>query len=57
MNYGLAAALGFVLGVVAVFWVRPDTNAGAIFIVVTMTLVCFVIGTVANFTLGLFKRK
>jgi hypothetical protein len=43
--------------VIAVFWVRPDTNAGAVFIVLTVTLICFVAGVVANFILGLFGRK
>ncbi len=56
-SYGLAAAIGFILGVIAVFWVRPDTNAGAVFIVFIVTLICFVVGAVANFILGLFSRK
>jgi hypothetical protein len=55
-SFGFAAAIGFILGVIAVFWVRPDTNAGAVFIVLIVTLICFVVGVVANFILGLFRR-
>jgi hypothetical protein len=54
---GFAAAIGFILGVIMVFWVRPDTNAGAVFIVVTITLLCFVISVALSFILGLFGRK
>jgi hypothetical protein len=43
-SFGFAAAIGFILGVIAVFWVRPDTNAGAVFIVLIVTLICFVVG-------------
>jgi hypothetical protein len=56
-SFGFAAAIGFILGVIAVFWVRPDTNAGAVFIVITVTLICFVVGVGANFILGLLKTK
>ena len=56
-SFGLAAAIGFILGVIIVFWVRPDTNAGAVFIVITITLICFVIGMAGNFAVGLLRRK
>ena len=56
-SFGFAAAIGFILGVIVVFWVRPDNNAGAVFIVLIVTLICFVIGVVANFILGLLSRK
>jgi predicted ABC-type sugar transport system permease subunit len=56
-SYGLTVALGFILGIAAVFWVRPDSNAGAVFIVFTAILVCFVVGSVVKFTLGLLGRK
>ena len=56
-SFGLAAAIGFILGVIIVFWVRPDTNAGAVFIVITITLICFVIGMAGNFAVGLLGRK
>ena len=56
-SFGFAAAIGFILGVMVVFWVRPDNNAGAVFIVLIVTLICFVIGVVANFIFGLFSRK
>jgi hypothetical protein len=56
-SFGFAAAIGFILGVIAVFWVRPDTSAGAVFIVLIVTLICFVVGVVANFMLGLFSRR
>lgn len=56
-SFGFAAAIGFILGVITVFWVRPDTSAGAVFIVLIVTLICFVAGVVANFILGLFSRK
>lgn len=56
-SYGLPAAIGFLLGVMVVFWVRPETNAGAVFIVVTATIFCFVIGAALDFVLGLLKRN
>jgi hypothetical protein len=55
-SYGFGAAIGFILGVIAVFWVRPDTSAGPVFIVFTVTLLCFVVGAVANFIVGLFRK-
>jgi hypothetical protein len=38
----LATAVGFLLGCSVVFWVRPDTDAGAAFIVVVGMLLCLV---------------
>ena len=43
-HYPFVAAIGLVLGFAMVWWVRPDTNAGTIFIVVACTLFCFVAG-------------
>lgn len=43
---GLAAAVGVILGIAMLWWVRPDTNAGAMVIVVTVTLLCFIVGVI-----------
>ena len=56
-TYGLAVATGFILGIAMVWWVRPDTNAGAVFIVVAMMALCFVAGVVVSFVLSLLRRK
>jgi hypothetical protein len=52
MNYAGAPAVGLILGFAMVWWVRPDTNAAAVFIVVAT-----IIGLLAaKFVLG-FVRK
>jgi multisubunit Na+/H+ antiporter MnhG subunit len=45
----LAAAIGLLVGVALVWWVRPDASAGAIFIVVAATLVGSVVGALLAF--------
>jgi hypothetical protein len=54
-SLGLASAIGIILGIVMTWWVKPDTNAGAVFIVVTMVLICVVIGAIANFLFNFRK--
>ncbi len=56
-TYGFAAAIGIILGIGLVYWVRPDTDAGAVFIVVTVTLICFVISVAVQSIFSLFKKK
>jgi hypothetical protein len=51
-----AAAIGFILGVAMVWWVRPDNNAGAVFLVVATTAVCFAAGIALNFLMGLVRK-
>jgi hypothetical protein len=47
-----AAVIGFILGIAMVWWVRPDNNAGAVFLVVATTAVCFA----ASLLMGLFRK-
>jgi heme/copper-type cytochrome/quinol oxidase subunit 2 len=54
-SLGLASAIGIILGIVMTWWVKPDTNAGAVFIVVTMVLICVVIGAIVNFLFNFRK--
>ena len=42
-NYAFVAAIGLVLGFAMVWWIRPDTSAGAIFVAVATILFCFVV--------------
>jgi hypothetical protein len=48
-NYIFAAGIGLFLGIAIVWWVRPDTNAGTVFLVVASTLFCFIVGVVLTF--------
>jgi hypothetical protein len=56
-NSVFAAAVGFILGIAIVWWVRPDTNAGTVFIVIATTIFCFVAGVVLTFIGGLFRKS
>ena len=47
-----AAVIGFLLGIAMVWWVRPDNPAGAVFLVVATTAVCFA----ASLLMGLFRK-
>ena len=47
-----AAVIGFILGIAMVWWVRPDNNAGAVFLVVATTAVCFAV----SLLMGLFRK-
>ena len=55
-SYTTAAAVGLILGFVMVWWVRPDTNAGAIFLVIATVLLCFVFASIFP-VFGRFFRK
>jgi hypothetical protein len=55
-NYAFAAAVGLLLGIAIVWWVRPDTNAGTAFIVVASTFFCFISGVVLTFAAKLFRK-
>jgi hypothetical protein len=52
-----AAAFGLLLGIAMVWWVRPDNNAGAIFLVVAATAICFVAGVALSSLMGLFRKS
>ena len=56
-SLGLASAIGIILGIAMTWWVRPDTKAGAVFIVVTMVLICVVVGAVFNFLVNHFRKS
>ena len=56
-SLGLASAIGIMTGIVMIWWVKPDTNAGAVFIVVTMVLICVVVGTVFGFLFNHFRKR
>ena len=56
-SYALGPAIGLILGFVMVWWIRPDTNAGAVFIVIATTLICFVLGTIITFVSGLLGKR
>jgi hypothetical protein len=56
-NYAFAAAIGLILGFVMVWWIRPDTNAGAVFIVFASTLFCSVAGAILTYIGGLFRKR
>jgi hypothetical protein len=53
----VSATVGFLLGIVMVAWVRPDTSAGAIFLVLLVTLVCIAIGYIIAFIVVSLKRS
>ena len=53
----LSAAIGLLLGIALVWWVRPDAQAGAVFIVVAATLIGSVIGALISFVQGLRKAS
>ncbi|WP_284271247.1 hypothetical protein [Bradyrhizobium iriomotense] len=55
-SYVFAAASGLFLGIAIVWWVRPDTNAGAAFIVVVATTFCLVSGVVLSFLGKVFAK-
>ena len=52
-----AAVIGLIVGIAMVWWVRPDNNAGAVFLVVAATAICFVAGVALNFLMGLFRKS
>jgi hypothetical protein len=54
--FGFVAAVGLILGIAMVWWVEPNTSAGAVFIVVATVLLCFVVSVVLNFIGGLFPK-
>ena len=56
-NYTTAAAVGLILGFAMVWWVRPDTNAGASFLVVASMLLCFVLGIALPIVGKLFRKR
>jgi len=56
-TYGVVAAVGLLLGIAMVWWVEPETNAGAVFIVVATALVCFVANVVLTAIGGLFSKR
>lgn len=56
-NTAFAVAIGLILGIAMVWWVRPDTNAGTVFIVVATTLFCFVAGALLTFIGRLFRNS
>jgi hypothetical protein len=55
-SYAFATAIGLILGFAVVWWVRPDTNAGTVFIVFAATLFCSVVSVILNF-IGRLLRK
>jgi hypothetical protein len=55
--YSFSLALGLVLGFVLVWWISPTTNQGAMFIVAASTICCLLVSAVANFVIGLFRRR
>jgi hypothetical protein len=56
-TYGFVAAVGLILGFAMVWWVEPQTNAGAVFIVVATALICFVGSFVLSFIGRLFPKE
>jgi hypothetical protein len=56
-SFGLSTAVGFLLAVALTWWVRPDTSSGTIFLVVTVTLFCTVMGTIFSFLLGALRKE
>ncbi|KJC52973.1 hypothetical protein UP09_01160 [Bradyrhizobium sp. LTSP885] len=55
-NYAFASAIGLFLGIAMVWWVRPDTSAGTVFIVVASTVFCFIASVVITFVGKLFLK-
>lgn len=56
-NYISGSATGFILGIALVWWVRPDTNAGTAFVLVTSTILCFAVGGLLKFIAQLFQNR
>src|SRR5271157_4133527 len=56
-NHVFATAVGLILGIAMVAWIRPDTPAGAVFAVVGTTLICFVLGSLLYFGRDLLKPR
>jgi len=55
--YTFSVALGLVLGFVLVWWIRPTTNSGTVFIVSASTILCSLVSVVVNFAVGLFHKS
>ncbi len=53
-NYGITGGVGLILGVALVWWVRPDTSPGTIFLIFVVVIACFVARSIG---LALFKLK
>jgi hypothetical protein len=51
-----AAAVGLLLGIAVLWWVVPDTNAGAVFLVVSTTIICIVILRAISFSKNFIKN-
>lgn len=56
LTNAFSTSLGLFLGIAIVWWVRPDTNAGTVFIVVASTVFCFILGVVLTFVGKLFAK-
>ena len=52
-----SAAIGLLVGFALVWWVRPDAQAGAIFIVVVATLIGVALGALISWLQGLRKTS
>lgn len=57
MKHLYAGGFGLIIGVALVFWAEPDTNAGAVFIVVGATIACFVVAGILTFVGRLFAKR
>jgi hypothetical protein len=56
-NYALAGAIGLILGFGMVWWVRPDTSPGAVFLVIASMLLCFIAGSTVHFFSSSMKPR
>jgi peptidoglycan/LPS O-acetylase OafA/YrhL len=56
-NHAIAVAIGLIFGFVMVWWVRPETSAGAIFLVFATTILCFVLGAILQFIVSSRKPQ
>ena len=57
MNSAAGVVIGVLLGFAMVWWVRPDTSAGTVIIIVTTTLICFAVSLIATLIGKVFRRS
>jgi len=57
LNSAAGVVIGVLLGFAMVWWVRPDTSAGTVIIIVTTTLICFAVSLIATLIGKVFRRS
>ncbi|TAW03857.1 hypothetical protein ELI20_37265 [Rhizobium ruizarguesonis] len=56
-NASISGLIGVILGVVLVWWVRPDTSGGTALLLVASIITVVVVAQIIRGMLGLFSQK